>query len=60
MDFIPGDIVELYNNVNQPRKKAVVIAINHHALFDSVKLVKIMIVGASAPTHTLSDRMGKL
>ena len=58
--FEIGEIVELINSRRKPRKKAVVLGFEHHKLFDTVKCVKIMVVGATQPTFTLSDRIVKL
>ncbi len=58
--FEIGEIVELINSRRKPRKKAVVLGFEDYKLFDTVKCVKIMVVGATQPTFTLSDRIVKL
>lgn len=58
--FEIGEIVELINSRRKPRKKAVVLGFEDYKLFDAVKCVKIMVVGATQPTFTLSDRIIKL
>ena len=58
--FEIGEIVELINSRRKPRKKAVVLGFEDYKLFDTVKCVKIMVVGATQPTYTLSDRIVKL
>ena len=58
--FEIGEIVELINSRRKPRKKAVVLGFEDYKLFDTVKCVKIMVVGATQSTFTLSDRIVKL
>ena len=58
--FEIGEIVELISSRRKPRKKAVVLGFEDYKLFDTVKCVKIMVVGATQPTFTLSDRIVKL
>ena len=58
--FEIGEIVELINSRRKSRKKAVVLGFEDYKLFDTVKCVKIMVVGATQPTFTLSDRIVKL
>ena len=60
MKFVIGEIVELINSRRKPRKKAIVLGFEEHKLFDTVRCVKIMVIGSDKPTHTLSDRISKL
>lgn len=60
LDYEIGEIVELKHSDRKHRHKAVVLGFEDYKLFDSVKCVKIMIVGSDKPTFTLSDRICKL
>ena len=59
-----GDIVELKGHTDKffnRTPKAIVLGFEDYKLFpDSVKCVKVMVMGASEPTYTLSDRIRKL
>lgn len=59
-DYEIGDIVEVITSARQAQEKAVVLGFEDYKLFDSVKCVKIMVVGSDKPTFTLSDRIRKL
>lgn len=60
-DYEIGDMVVVATSAaRQAQEKAVVLGFEDYKLFDSVKCVKIMVVGASEPTFTLSDRIHKL
>ena len=58
--FEIGEIVELKNTRRMPRMKAVILGFEENKLFDTVKCVKVMIIGRDKPTFTLSDRIVKL
>jgi hypothetical protein len=60
LDYEIGDMVAVITSARQAQEKAVVLGFEDYKLFDSVKCVKIMVVGASEPTFTLSDRIRKL
>ena len=58
--FEIGDVVQLKHSDERHRRKAVILGFEDNKLFDSVQCVKVMIVGNSRPTFTLSDRIVKL
>ena len=60
INFEIGEIVEMKHSGRRHRHKAVVLGFEPNNLFDSVQCIKIMIIGRSAPTFTLSDRIVKL
>tara|TARA_B100000282_G_C31549667_1_gene406883 strand:- start:143 stop:343 length:201 start_codon:yes stop_codon:yes gene_type:complete len=60
LDYEIGEIVAVVTSAKQARKKAVVLGFEPNMLFDSVQCVKIMVVGSSKPSYTLSDRICKL
>ena len=57
--FEIGEIVGLCT-IGQTSRKAVILGFEPNVLFDSVRCVKIMIIGRDQPTFTLSDRICKL
>ena len=60
-DYEIGDMVVVaLSSARQAQEKAIVLGFEDYKLFDSVKCVKIMVVGSSEPTFTLSDRIRKL
>ena len=60
LDYEIGDMVAVITSARQAQEKAVVLGFEDYKLFDSVKCVKIMVVGSDKPTYTLSDRIRKL
>lgn len=58
--FEIGEIVGMKHSDRRHRHKAVVLGFEPNSLFDSVRCVKIMIIGRDKPTFTLSDRIVKL
>ena len=60
LDYEVGEMVAVVTSAREERKKAVVLGFEENKLFDSVKCVKIMVVGSSKPVYTLSDRICKL
>ena len=61
LDYEIGDMVAVITSARQAQEKAVVLGFEDYKLFsNSVKCVKIMVVGAHEPTYTLSDRIRKL
>lgn len=60
LDYEIGDMVAVITSARQAQEKAVVLGFEDYKLFDSVKCVKIMVVGSDKPTFTLSDRICKL
>ncbi len=59
-DYKIGEIVGINNGSVSSRPKAVILGVESNNLFESVRCVKIMIIGDSKPTYTLSDRICKL
>lgn len=60
-DYEIGDMVAVITSARQPQDKAVVLGLEDYKLFsNSVKCVKIMVVGSNEPTYTLSDRIRKI
>ena len=60
LDYEIGDMVTV-RSAPQVQENAVVLGFEDYKLFsDSVKCVKIMVVGEPEPTYTLSDRIRKL
>lgn len=60
LDYEIGDIVEVIRSARDTKEKAVLLGFEDYKLFDSVKCAKIMLLGTSAITYTLSDRICKL
>ena len=55
-----GEIVEMKHSNKRYRHKAMILGFETNKLFDSVRCVKVMIIGRDRPTFTLSDRIVKL